>query len=127
MDEQKEIAAVLDKVSGLIALRKKQLQKLDELVKARFVEMFGDPERNPCGWPVKKLDVVVASITAGWSANGEARPKKAGEKAVLKVSAVTQGFFKSFLRHPFRCSLLSFVARLTMTLLYDAQNKSSTH
>ena len=40
LNEQHHIAAVLDKVSDLIALRKKQLAKLDELVKARFVEMF---------------------------------------------------------------------------------------
>ena len=62
--------------------------------KSRFVEMFGDPEQNPLEWPIKKLAAVVSSITAGGSANGEARPRKAGEKAVLKVSAVTQGFFK---------------------------------
>lgn len=42
LDEQRSIAAVLDKVSGLIAKRREQLDKLDELVKARFVEMFGD-------------------------------------------------------------------------------------
>ncbi len=40
--EQQEIAAVLDKLTGLISLRKQQLAKLDELVKSRFVEMFGD-------------------------------------------------------------------------------------
>ena len=40
---QKRIAAILDKVDVLISLRKKQLQKLDDLVKSRFVEMFGDP------------------------------------------------------------------------------------
>ena len=40
LDEQRHIAAILDKVSRLISLRKKQLQKLDELVKARFVELF---------------------------------------------------------------------------------------
>ena len=43
LDEQRRIAAVLDKVSCLIAKRREQLDKLDELVKARFVEMFGDP------------------------------------------------------------------------------------
>lgn len=43
LDEQRRIAAVLDKVSDLIAKRRQQLEKLDELVKARFVEMFGDP------------------------------------------------------------------------------------
>ena len=94
LDEQRKIAAVLDKVSDLIAKRRQQLDKLDTLVKARFVEMFGDPENNPKKWPVKKLAAVVSSITAGWSVNGEARSRNAGEKAVLKVSAVTQGFFR---------------------------------
>lgn len=42
LDEQRKIAAVLDKVSDLISKRSQQLDKLDELVKARFVEMFGD-------------------------------------------------------------------------------------
>lgn len=41
LDEQRKIAAVLDKISGLIAKRRQQLDKLDELVKSRFVEMFG--------------------------------------------------------------------------------------
>ena len=50
LDEQCRIAAVLDKVSGLIAKRREQLDKLDELVKARFVEMFGDLKSNPHGW-----------------------------------------------------------------------------
>ena len=50
LDTQRHIAAVLDKVSDLIALRKQQLAKLDELVKARFVEMFGDPVRNDKCW-----------------------------------------------------------------------------
>ncbi len=52
LDEQRRIAAVLDKVSDLIAKRRQQLEKLDELVKARFVEIFGDPEKNPKGWRV---------------------------------------------------------------------------
>lgn len=41
-DEQRKIAAVLDKVSDLIAKRRQQLDKLDEMVQSRFVEMFGD-------------------------------------------------------------------------------------
>jgi type I restriction enzyme S subunit len=49
-EEQQKIATVLDKVSDLIALRKKQLEKLDELIKSRFVEMFGDPVSNPYGY-----------------------------------------------------------------------------
>ena len=46
LDEQRRIAAVLDKVSGLIAKRREQLDKLDELVKARFMEMFGEENTN---------------------------------------------------------------------------------
>lgn len=55
LDEQRKIAAVLDKVSSLIAKRRQQLDKLDELVKAKFVEMFGDPVSNPYHWNIKGL------------------------------------------------------------------------
>lgn len=50
MEEQIEIVQTLDNVSNLIFLRKQQLAKLDELVKARFVELFGDPVSNPHGY-----------------------------------------------------------------------------
>ena len=59
LDEQRKIAAALDKVSGLIAKRRQQLDKLDELVKARFVEMFGDPVVNPYRFPMVKLGSVL--------------------------------------------------------------------
>lgn len=52
LEEQRRIAALLDKVSDLIAKRRAQLDKQDLLVKAQFVEMFGDPETNPKQWPV---------------------------------------------------------------------------
>ena len=50
LDEQRKIAAMLDKVSDLIDKHNQQLEKLDELVKSRFVEMFGDQQINPYGW-----------------------------------------------------------------------------
>ena len=50
LDKQVEIVTKLNKVSNLICLRQQQLAKLDELVKARFVEMFGNQETNPFGW-----------------------------------------------------------------------------
>ena len=46
LEEQKAIAGKLDKVSGLIEKRKTQLEKLDLLIKSRFIEMFGDPIKN---------------------------------------------------------------------------------
>ena len=60
LDEQRRIAAVLDKVTGLIAKRRQQLEMLDELVKARFVEMFGDPVSNPHKWQKVALSDVAA-------------------------------------------------------------------
>ena len=50
LDVQSEIITVLDKITDLIDRRKEQLEKLDELVKARFVELFGNVIRNDKGW-----------------------------------------------------------------------------
>lgn len=58
IEEQKKIANELNKVSNLISLRKQQLSKLDELVKARFVELFGDPIINPKGFPIRTIDEI---------------------------------------------------------------------
>ncbi|MCQ2566525.1 MAG: restriction endonuclease subunit S [Clostridia bacterium] len=55
LEEQKQIVEVLDKVTSVLTAREGELQKLDELVKARFVEMFGDPVLNEKGWPTKPL------------------------------------------------------------------------
>lgn len=55
LDEQRCIAATLDKVTDLISKRRQQLDKLDELVKARFVEMFGDPVSNSYDWNLRGL------------------------------------------------------------------------
>lgn len=48
--EQCQISDVLDKISYVINSRKKQLTALDNLIKSRFIEMFGDPTQNPHGW-----------------------------------------------------------------------------
>ena len=50
IEQQRQIAMVLSAIKGLIASRKDQLLALDTLIKARFVEMFGDPISNPKGW-----------------------------------------------------------------------------
>lgn len=55
IEEQKSVVSVLDKVNAIIDNRKKQLIKLDELVKSRFVEMFGDPVSNPKKWNVCRI------------------------------------------------------------------------
>lgn len=50
LEKQAKIAEVLSKVTRIIEVRQQELKKLDELVKGRFVEMFGDQETNPMGW-----------------------------------------------------------------------------
>lgn len=65
LDEQHKIAAVLDKVSNLIAKRRQQLDKLDELVKSRFIEMFGNPKLNPNSYPISQLSEHIKFLTSG--------------------------------------------------------------
>ena len=67
LDIQRQIADTLDKVTELITLRKTQLEKLDELVKARFVEMFGDPVLNPYNWDVVTIGDIVTDVKYGTS------------------------------------------------------------
>lgn len=62
LEQQKQIVKVLDKVTELISLRKQQLTKLDELVKARFVEMFGEPIGNPMGWKRVRFDSISENL-----------------------------------------------------------------
>ena len=62
---QKEIAERLEKTSKIISGRKKQLQKLDELIQARFVELFGDPITNSFGWEEHWLDEYIEFLTSG--------------------------------------------------------------
>lgn len=59
LEHQMQIVKVLDKASKLISLRKQQLAKLDELVKARFVEMFGDSVANTKNFPSTTLETVM--------------------------------------------------------------------
>lgn len=65
LEKQRKIAETLSKVDELIAFREQQLAKLDELVKARFVEMFGDPSNNPMGWKKQNFEDIALLITDG--------------------------------------------------------------
>ena len=58
-------ASVLDRLQLLIQLRQKELQQLDELIKARFVELFGDPKLNPYGYSVHQLSEYIEFLTSG--------------------------------------------------------------
>lgn len=94
LPEQRRIAAILDKSDTIRRKRQGAIALTDELLLSAFLEMFGDPVANPKGWRLAPLQDLVAEVTAGWSANGEARPHVEGEYGVLKVSAVTSGWYK---------------------------------
>ena len=55
-DIQAKIVSILEKASAIVEKRQQQLSALDDLIKARFVEMFGEPEHNSKSWPVQPLD-----------------------------------------------------------------------
>lgn len=69
LETQIKIANELDTITNLIEKRKQQLEKLDLLVKAKFIEMFGDPVENPMGWKECTLGKVLNIIT-DFNANG---------------------------------------------------------
>ena len=74
LERQEATVQILDFVQNIIKKRHEELDKLDELIKARFVEMFGDPVDNPKGWRKKKLQELVSddcSISYGIVQTGD--------------------------------------------------------
>ena len=70
ISEQERIADQLDKVSKVIELRKQELDALDSLIKARFVELFGNPVINDKGWEQKPLGEISSKIGSGATPRG---------------------------------------------------------
>ena len=65
--EQQKLVQVLDKIQKIIDVKTKEIAKFDELVSARFVEMFGDPIMNPKGWNVVTIKDIVTEVRYGTS------------------------------------------------------------
>ena len=93
MGKQKELAELLWAMDNTKKSYQKLIAATDELVKSQFIEMFGDPVKNPFGWPTMTLDQATKEIVSGQCLNGDAGKLQPGQKAVLKVSAVTYGSF----------------------------------
>lgn len=94
LPEQQRIADILDKAEAINQKREQALALCDEFLRATFLDMFGDPVSNPKGWVYEKLDEVILSIKAGKSLAGDSKPANENELGVLKVSAVSYGFFQ---------------------------------
>ena len=67
IQEQMKITDILDKTKRIIVEKNNELSALNELIKARFVEMFGDPVTNPMGWEVVTIREVVTEVRYGTS------------------------------------------------------------
>lgn len=65
LETQKSIVSRIYKIKNIIDLREQQLSKLDQLVKSRFIEMFGDPASNPYRWELATVEDVCSSIVRG--------------------------------------------------------------
>lgn len=89
--EQKAIAEKFKKSEELISLRKQQLFKLDELVKARFLEMFGDMLLNSLGWSEKPLECL-ADIVSGITKGRKTTETDLQEVPYMAVSNVKNGY-----------------------------------
>lgn len=89
--DQDEIINRLDRIQNIMDARQKQLQKLDELVKARFVEMFGDPEKNTLSWKEEELSEHL-TVIGGYAFKSEQFSEEG--IPVLRIGNINSGFFK---------------------------------
>ena len=93
--EQKSIVTKLNLLTDMIQQRQEQLTKLDELIKARFVEMFGDPDQNPKGWPLVSItEIIRDKASNGFFAKRDAY-KDDGNVQILGVSNVVNRMYSN--------------------------------
>ena len=85
ISEQRRIASILDQADALRVKRRAALAQLDEMARAIFVEMFGEPGANPKGWPQVRIADLLASATYGTSEKAGAE----GEYPILRMNNIT--------------------------------------
>jgi len=91
LDVQRQIVSNLDLLASIIRQRNQQLTKLDELIKARFVEMFGDMLLNSLEWPEKPLEGL-ADIVSGITKGRKTTETGLIEVPYMAVSNVKSGY-----------------------------------
>ena len=95
ISNQEIIINKLDKVNAIIKLRQEELLALDDLIKARFVEMFGDPQINPFGWDVVNIsEVVGGKVSNGFFAKRDDYADD-GNVSVLGVSNIVNRMYSN--------------------------------
>lgn len=93
-EEQKKISEILHRIEGIIEFRQNEMDSLDNLIKARFVELFGNPVRNSMEWETYQLDECLERIDNGKSFVCSDKPREDNYPAVLKLSAATYGDYR---------------------------------
>lgn len=90
IEEQKRIAAILDKADSIFCMRQQAIQLVDDFLRATFLEMFGDPELNPKGFERGTIRDVVASANYGTSEKAhEVQRKDRNDIPVLRMNNIT--------------------------------------
>ena len=92
IDKQMEIVNQLNKVIVIRNLRQQELQKMDELIKARFVEMFGSPNNNPKGWNECALSEKL-NVLGGYAFKSDQFNENYGIP-ILRIGNINAGYFK---------------------------------
>ena len=92
IDKQISIVKQLDLISDTIAHYTNQIENLDNLVKARFVEMFGDPDTNPKGWNECALSEKL-NVVGGYAFKSDGFSEESGIP-VLRIGNINAGFFR---------------------------------
>ena len=95
-EKQRKIADILVSIENIIEKKKQELEQLDTFVKSRFVELFGDPIKNPKGWEVVKLSECLERIDNGKSFTCDSNAREGVFPAILKLSAATYGDYRPY-------------------------------
>lgn len=89
LNEQKRIAAILDKADGIRQKREQAIKLADDFLRATFLNMFGDPVENPKGWKVKPLIFLIV----GKLQNGAYFPKDKYSKDGVEMVHMADAFY----------------------------------
>ena len=92
LEKQQKMAQALEKTYSVIQMRTKQSKELDDLIKARFVEMFGDPETNSKGWAEISLSEKL-NVLGGYAFKSD-QFEETGGIPVLRIGNINSGYFK---------------------------------
>ena len=92
--EQRNISRLLDKTASLITERRQQLTALDTLIKARFVEMFGNPVLNDKGWKTNTVKEITTKIGSGATPKGGKESYREEGISLIRSMNVHNGYFE---------------------------------